>query len=396
MRKAGAVVNDVNAPMDGSEAHQRHPGANERQPPSSIAVSLEFDGGRRSASARQRRVTTAIIVVFWVVQYVYLSISFALMNPGEHRNVYLPRVFVTLAGLLISFGMLDVQKRLRESSLTFRAAVAGLMALIAPLIHSAMNMAIFSIMLPGTSATTAVDFLQDALWRFYYFVALSAIILALSYAGDIREREARISSLQALAHSAQIRALRNQLNPHFLFNALNSIAGLISAKRVGNAETMTENLADFLRLTLALDPQQLISLDEEIRLQQLYLNIEQVRFPDRLRLKVDVPEEARRALVPSLVTQPLIENSIKYGVARSTEPVELTIAATTHDDVLELVISNSGGNARLDERRGAHFGLKNVAERIRMHFGARGDFAAEPQPGGGFRNVIRIPLQVVQ
>jgi LytS/YehU family sensor histidine kinase len=145
-----------------------------------------------------------------------------------------------------------------------------------------------------------------------------------------------------------------------------------------------------------LDPQQLITLDEEIRLQQLYLSIEQVRFPDRLRLTIHVREEARQALVPSLVTQPLIENSIKYGVARSTEPVELTITASTHGDALELVISNSGGNARLDEPKGAHFGLKNVAERIRMHFGAAGHFAAEPQPGGGFRNVIRIPLQVAQ
>ena len=116
MQETRAVADDMSAPPNGIETGQRHPGTHERQPETPIAVSLEFDvQGHRSASARQRRITTAIIVAFWAVQYVYLSISFALMNPGEHCNVYLPRVFVTLAGLLISFGMIAVQKRLRES-----------------------------------------------------------------------------------------------------------------------------------------------------------------------------------------------------------------------------------------------------------------------------------------
>jgi LytS/YehU family sensor histidine kinase len=247
---------------------------------------------------------------------------------------------------------------------------------------------------PESGLPSTIDLVQDYVLRLWYFGSLSGIILALSYAADVRDREERIGRLQALAHSAQIRALRNQLNPHFLFNALNSISGLISAKRVPDAEIMTEDLADFLRLTLALDPQRMITLDQELHLQRLYLSIEKVRFPDRLHVEENVPDALRTALVPSLITQPLIENSIKYAVARSTRRVELRVSARASGEVLEITVSDSGGDAVAGRSKGARLGLTNVAERVHMHYGEEGHFIAEPEPSGGFRNVIRIPLQV--
>src|SRR4030095_4921936 len=132
--------------------------------------------------------------------------------------------------------------------------------------------------------------------RLWVFVSLSAIILALSYSADIRDREVQIHALQSLAQSAQIRALRYQLNPHFLFNALNSIAGLMRRERVAEAEGMTVSLADFLRSSLALDPQSTITLEEELRLQQLYLDIEKVRFPERLRTHIEISPQVEHAL----------------------------------------------------------------------------------------------------
>src|SRR5207302_219052 len=132
-------------------------------------------------------------------------------------------------------------------------------------VHSVLTQEIWNVLAPDSMPPSPLWLVYgtDVLIRFWFFASQSAIILALSYAGDIRERERQIHSLQALAQAAQLRALRNQLNPHFLFNALNSVAGLISAGRPSDAETMTENLADFLRLTLALDPQQLITLEQE-------------------------------------------------------------------------------------------------------------------------------------
>lgn len=156
---------------------------------------------------------------------------------------------------------------------------------------------------------------------------------------------------------------------------------------------MTENLADFLRTTLALDPQRLISLEDELQLQSLYLKIEQVRFPRRLEVTLDVPPDLRNAMIPSLITQPLIENSIKYAVAQSTEPVSVQIRARAIAGQLELVVADSGGDADHTPSKGAHLGLQNVIERLRMHFGEEGRFTAEANPDGGFRNVITIPLK---
>jgi two-component system LytT family sensor kinase len=400
MRNPGAVLNDVNATMDGSETDQRHPGADELQHLGATAVGLQQLGnlGTERSERRYRWITVAIIILFWAVQYALYTVEAYVRIGAQMGGSLGARAIISSWGLILSFGIVQVLDSLRQRSLGVRAAAAICLAVLSAAVQAVIVEQVVMLMFPPDPKPSPywLEYASNFFPRLWVFACFGGVSVALSSVVDIREREERISALQALAHSAQLRALRNQLSPHFLFNALNSIAALISSRNVGEAETMTENLADFLRLALALDPQQLITLDEEIRLQQLYLNIEQVRFPDRLRLRIDVPEEARQALVPSLVTQPLIENSIKYGVARSTEPVELTISAAADDDNLELVISNSGGNARLDEPKGAHFGLKNVAERIRMHFGAGGHFAAEPQPNGGFRNVIRIPLQVAR
>ena len=156
---------------------------------------------------------------------------------------------------------------------------------------------------------------------------------------------------------------------------------------------MTENLADFLRQTLALDPQKLITLGEELQLQSLYLEIEKKRFPKRLKVEVDVPETLHDVLVPSLVTQPLIENSIKYAVARSKRPVVLTISARERGKDLELIVEDDGGDAVAAPQKGAHLGLRNVAERIAAHYGDRGRFTSWRSPSGGFCNRIKMPLE---
>jgi two-component system LytT family sensor kinase len=345
---------------------------------------------------RYRWLTVAVILLFWIVQYGLFTIEGYMQMGAQMGSAFGARAIISGWGVILSFGIVHVLDSLRPRGLGFRAAAAIGLAICSAVVQTAIIIQVLAIYFPPDPNPSPLwlSYAANFFARLWVFACFAGISVALSYAIDIREREERIGALQALAHSAQIRALRNQLNPHFLFNALNSIAGLISTKRIGEAETMTENLADFLRLALELDPQQLITLDEELRLQRLYLDLEQVRFPDRLVVTVDVCEAASRALVPSLVLQPLVENSIKYAVAKSTEPVALSIAASVLDDMVEVVVENSGGNARPTHSKGAHVGLKNVAERIRMHFGSRGEFTANSRPGGGFYNVIRIPLQV--
>lgn len=340
-------------------------------------------------------ITGAMVILLWAGYFAGTSALLDLGNAGPKSNLYLPRAIVDLAGILMSFAMMCALYSLRDSSLVKRALLAIAMALAATAVQSLINTKIFNVFFPGSSpAYGLTNFAVDFAWRIWIWVSIAGTLLAMSYAVDVRDRERRILGLQALAHSAQLRALRFQLNPHFLFNALNSIAGLISAKRIKEAETMTENLSDFLRLTLALDPQGLITLDEELQLQSLYLEIEKKRFPDRLIVLVDVEPDVRDALVPSLITQPLIENSVKYAIARSSSPVELAIRARKIGDQLELIVADRGGDAAVSSTKGAHLGLRNVTERISTYYGERGNLRAGAAAEGGFENRITVPLEL--
>jgi hypothetical protein len=346
-------------------------------------------------SVASRRLTVAIILVFWVVLFASFTAYRLLMWPKEDM-LLLPRIIICAGGAVISFGIVAAQKRLRRHRLAVRAMAALAFAIAGAILHALFNHGVFSVFIsgyPGGDSPLWISFAVQFLDRFWVFVSLSAIILALSYSADIRDREAQIHALQSLAQSAQIRALRYQLNPHFLFNALNSIAGLMTRHRSTEAEAMTVSLADFLRTSLALDPQSTIPLEKELHLQRLYLDIEKVRFPERLRTHVDIAPEVERALVPSLITQPLIENALKYAVARSTEPVELRISARAANGCLEILVEDSGGNAENEAASGAHLGLSNVAERLRAHYGKEAQIRSGPKEGGGFSNLIRLPLE---
>jgi LytS/YehU family sensor histidine kinase len=197
--------------------------------------------------------------------------------------------------------------------------------------------------------------------------------------------------MEAVANLAQLAALRYQLNPHFLFNTLNSIASLIASGATDTAERMVENLADFLRATLELDPHDDISLAREIELQQMYLSIEQQRFPNRLISEIDIPPELLAARVPALITQPLVENSIRHAVARSVDPVTLRLGAIARGKMLVLFIEDDGRPQR-KATKGTGLGIANVRARLRGRFGAAQAITVSRPNAGGFQVELRMPL----
>jgi LytS/YehU family sensor histidine kinase len=136
-----------------------------------------------------------------------------------------------------------------------------------------------------------------------------------------------------------------------------------------------------------------ITLDEEIMLQSLYLDIEKIRFPQRLKVTIDVPAELRAACVPNLITQPLIENAIKHGVGRSSAPVHLEVIARDWDGKLSLEIRDDGGDATNGKSSGTQVGLRNVAERLKLRYGGEGSLTAGGRREGGFSAQILIPLR---
>lgn len=159
------------------------------------------------------------------------------------------------------------------------------------------------------------------------------------------------------------------------------------------AERMIEDLADFLRTTLAIDPHVDVTLAEELELQSRYLAIETRRFPDRLKIEMDVHPSAMRALVPCLITQPLTENVIRHAVAMSDSVVVLKVMGRQVNDDLEISITNTGGSGHA-VAPSTGIGLVNVNERLRTRFQDNHSFSAKPRPDGGFAATIRVPFMV--
>jgi hypothetical protein len=207
------------------------------------------------------------------------------------------------------------------------------------------------------------------------------------------QQERQLAEAQVAAQQAQLAALRYQLNPHFLFNALNSISALIVTKRNDDAEEMTEKLSSFLRSSLNAEPSELIPLDEELALTEEYLSIESVRFGDRLGINIHCSDEACHALVPSFLVQPLVENAVKHGVARSTAPIEIAIEAKLSGRALRITVANDVAKEatdRLPDSEGAGVGIENVRHRLQAVFGRRASLSAG-LAGDRFVATIAIP-----
>jgi two-component sensor histidine kinase len=230
---------------------------------------------------------------------------------------------------------------------------------------------------------------------YFFFAAWASFYIAMSSANRLRTAERRLSRAERQAQAAQLRALRYQVNPHFLFNTLNSLSSLVMARREEEAERMIVNLSTFFRSSLSLDPSSDVTLNEELQFQRLYLDIEKVRFPNRLKVRIDVSRDLGPARLPPLLLQPLVENAIKHGVARTAETVLLTIAAREEDARLILTVENDRGpESAAADGTGTGVGLANVCERLAARFGRSADCLAVPLPNGGYRVTLSMPLEM--
>ena len=232
-------------------------------------------------------------------------------------------------------------------------------------------------------------------WLFF-FLAWSAFYLANRVQAEVRGAERRAAEAESAASAAQVRALRYQVNPHFLFNTLNSLSSLIIGGRAEEAESMVLKLSTFFRSSLTLDATADISLAEEIGLQRLYLDIEMVRFPRRLKAEFDIPEELENARLPALILQPIVENAIKHAVSPTRDTVELRIVAReAGPGRFTIEVSNTGGRpakTRNGETAGTGVGIANVCQRLSARFGSLAKCAYGPRGDGGYSVLLTLPL----
>ncbi|WP_429275987.1 sensor histidine kinase [Novosphingobium gossypii] len=238
---------------------------------------------------------------------------------------------------------------------------------------------------------------DNAFGRYFLVIAWVALYFALAKAEEARAAERREGEYRRAAEAAELRSLRYQVNPHFLFNTLNSLSALVMVGRQEEAEEMIQTLSTFYRRTLSGDPTNDLSLVDEIELQRLYFAIEAVRFPNRLLTHIDIDEAVLDAKVPGMILQPLIENSVKYAVAATQQPVTIAIEARREGGQLVIAVHDDGPGEHGADRRlkteGCGIGLANVRDRLRARYGEAAKITFGPQANGGFATILRMPLE---
>jgi sensor histidine kinase YesM len=283
--------------------------------------------------------------------------------------------FVTMGLALILFALF---RKTLEWAALFRSMLLGTAVLVLAVSNAAFDLLYTGWVTQNLDESwarlpTNLSRGYRAAWN--YILVLS-VNLALFQIAFVRRRSARnerqLTDARTAAQQAQLQALRYQLNPHFLFNTLNSISSLIVTRRNEDAEQMTNKLSSFLRASLTCDPGGLIPLEEELSLIEEYLDIEAVRFGKRLEVQIACQPEAGAALIPGFLVQPLVENAIKHGVAPSRHPVTVRIEATLDAGQLCVkVINDKFANDEPSRMGGTGVGLLNVRQRLQAVFGDR-------------------------
>jgi two-component system LytT family sensor kinase len=234
------------------------------------------------------------------------------------------------------------------------------------------------------------------------FGCVTAALHALEFYRRYRERERLALQLQARLSDAQLRALRAQLNPHFLFNTLNAATALVH-RDPDAADAMLTRLGELLRLTLRSDPAHETPLHEEMALLERYLAIMRIRFADRVTVRSEVESRVADALVPSFILQPIVENAFEHGVARVQRPARIDIAARASGDALVLTVrddgpgpeGNGGGPAPANGNgHGFGVGLANTRRRLAELYGEAGMVTMTAPPRGGTEVEVRLPLRL--
>ena len=220
------------------------------------------------------------------------------------------------------------------------------------------------------------------------------VCYAMDYYRKYREREYLASQLEAQLAQAQLDSLRMQLHPHFLFNTLNGIVGLVRDNKNQAAVSMLVGLSDLLRHALEHSNRQEVELKEELNFIKLYLDIQQMRFSDRLQIELDIDSKTMRALVPNLILQPLVENALRHGIGRSAEAGLVGIRSRIVDESLELIVFDNGVGLSSDwQLKGSGgIGLANTAARLQQLYSRDQRFDIRNRENGGVEIVIVIPL----
>jgi LytS/YehU family sensor histidine kinase len=339
---------------------------------------------------------------FWILQSAGWGGYFLLRTLSGIANAMgwsyvIHTAVLTATGYSMTLLMAAAFRRLIKARPIITWAVSiGLVLLAASAFSAIETWSHATFIQPGVTPE-GIRFLGAILLTFTLLIAWSALYYAINYYLLLEERIDQLLRLEHQASSAQLAMLRYQLNPHFLFNTLNSISTLVLLKQTERANAMLSRLSSFLRYTLVNEPTGSVTVSQEVETLKLYLEIEKMRFEDRLRPHFEIDQSVARSRMPSLLLQPLVENAIKYAVTPQEEGADISICARRNMDRVVITVSDTGPGAQdhwVRAQQSTGVGLANIRDRLIQAYGSDQRFETYSDISGGFRVTVEIPYQI--
>jgi len=351
------------------------------------------------ASAARRTMTQIHVfsALFWAAMFTMHTTQMILANNREDWHSMGWRAAMNVLAFVLCLPLGRVIRATLDLRVSRRVLAIGGAALPIALVYALVGYYVWTHVLtnPPMPYSWIAGLIIQAQYNFILFLLWAGFCSAILYAAQSQERERSLLQAQVLAREAELKMLRYQINPHFLFNTLNAVSALIVTGQALAADAMINKLARFFRNALSRESTAKVTLTEELRVQLEYLNIELTRFPERLSWSTQIEAGLENALVPHLILQPLVENAIKHGVARTSAPVTIDITAARRAGELLVRIANEGVRLKPDPQAaaGEGVGLANVARRLENFYGAAAGLSAA-QRDGRFTVDLRLPLEL--
>ena len=343
---------------------------------------------------------------FWILQSLGWGGYFMLRTLSGIANAMgwsyvLHTALLTATGYSVTLLMAAAYRRLIRAKPLVTWVATVLIVLLAAGAFSAIETWSHSTFISPGAAPEGIRFLGAILLTVTLLIAWSSLYYGINYYLLLEEQSRQLNRLEHQASSAQLAMLRYQLNPHFLFNTLNSISTLVLLRQTERANAMLSRLSSFLRYTLVNEPSGMVTMTQEVETLKLYLEIEKMRFEDRLQPRFEIDPSVERARLPSLLLQPLVENAIKYAVTPQEEGAEIAIEGKRVIDRVLITVSDTGPGVDLGQFQGTStgVGLANIRDRLAQAYGDNHRFETQSVPAGpdtpgGFRVLIEIPYQI--
>ena len=373
---------------------------------SAIGATVSASGASNFAArlldiAKHRTMTQIHVfsALFWAAMFTMHTTQQLLANQHEDWHAIRWRAAMNVLAIILCIPLGKVigatlSKPMRKRLLTIACACVPIAVVYALIGHYVWNVVLDN---PPMPYSLLASLIIQSQYNIILFLLWSAFCSTILYAAQLQERERSLLQAQVLAREAELKMLRYQINPHFLFNTLNAVSALIVTGQAPAAEAMVNKLARFFRNALSRESTAKVTLAEELRVQLEYLDIELTRFPDRLSWSTQIEPGLDRALVPHLILQPLFENAIKHGVARTCSPVELQLSAAREGGQLILKVGNElksvGLKPGLQGAAGEGVGLANVARRLESFYGPDAGLSVV-QREGRFIVELRLPIEL--